>query len=852
MWNSRCGRSLATWIGTTVLAGAIGTLPAAAAPRAVAANPDSTRDVAAPRSIGELVAGLERRDGLLSAYLDRTGGRVLLALRPSGRDGALGRFLYQAYLRGGLGSAPVGLDRSAAAETQLIALHRAGKNVYAEFENVAFRAERGNDAERAAVRESFAPSLVWSGAVLAEDADGTVLVDLSSFLTRDAVGVTDALAASKQGDFRLDAALTYPDVGETLAFPDNLEFEAHQTYASDKPGSEVRGIVPDAHLITLIAHHSLIKLPEPGFVPRPADPRSGPIASTVADYATPLGAPSVFRLAHRFRLEKTDPAAARSRVVKPIVFYVDRAAPEPVRSALLEGARWWSEAFEAAGFIDAFRVEVLPEGISPLDARYSVINWVHRQTRGWSYGTGVIDPRTGEVVKGAVLLGSLRVRQDRLIFEGLAGTGQTGKGGPNDPIAVSLARLRQLSVHETGHALGLEHNFAGSTYDDRASVMDYPAPRVRIVDGRLDFADAYKVGIGSWDRFAIRWLYDQAPSSQDQAAELERIIRDGYAHGQRFVADEDARPTGSSHARGALWDDGAEPVTELRHVLAVREVALSHFGLGNLPAGAPLADLRRVIVPVYLFHRYQVDAVSKEVGGADFSYAINGDGLTASVAVPGAEQRRALGALLDCLEPVVLDLPDALLPLLSAGSPNPRDRQYEIEVFGDTLAPAFRLETAAAAAADVVFRDLLEPSRLNRVLAQGGHAGDLRLPELLATTIQRVYADGPAGGHAAALKRTVRARLVAQLAASIADRALSPTAAAVIQDALADLGRQLKAATRGDAEDLAQARYYAELLLNPAPDRFKALVERDAGHAPPPPGMPIGGGEDDWFAGRAW
>lgn len=852
MWNRNFGRSLAVLAGMASIAVGLSLPTALAGSRTSGSDAEAAKEAGAPRTIRELVAGFERRDGLLTAYLDRKGGRVLLALRPAGGDGELGRFLYQAYLRSGLGSAPVGLDRSVAAETQLMAVRRAGKNVYVEFENTAFRAGRGSAAERAAVRESFAPSLVWSGAVLAEDADGTVLVDLSSFLTRDAVGVGDALTGAKQGDFRLDAGLTYPDVGETQAFPENLEFEAHQTFASDKPGSEVRDIVPDAHLVTLVAHHSLIKLPEPGFAPRPADPRTGPIANVVADYATPLGAPSVYRLAHRFRLQKTDPAAARSPVVKPIVFYVDRAAPEPVRSALLEGARWWAEAFDAAGFIDAFRVEVLPEGVSPLDARYSVINWVHRQTRGWSYGMGILDPRTGEVVKGAVLLGSLRVRQDRLIFEALVGAGQTGKGGPNDPIEVSLARLRQLAVHETGHALGLEHNFAGSSYDDRASVMDYPAPRVRIVDGRLDFADAYKAGIGSWDRFAIRWLYDEAPPGQDQAATLERIIRDGYARGQRFVADEDARPTGSSNARGALWDDGAEPVAELRHVLAVRELALRRFGLGNLPAGAPLADLRRVIVPVYLFHRYEVDAVSKQIGGADFSYAVNGDGLTASVPVPGTEQRRALAALLDTLEPAVLDLPDALLALLSAGSPNPRDRQYEIEVFGDTRSPAFRLESAAAAAADVVFRDLLEPSRLNRVLAQGGHAGDLRLPELLATTIQRVYADGPGAGHAAAVKRTLRARLVTQLAISMTDKALSPTAAAVIEGALTDLGRQLKVVTHGEAEDLAQAHYYADILLSPAVDRFKGLAERDAGHPAPPPGMPIGGGEDDWFAGAAW
>ncbi len=820
----------------------------AKAPPPAAAAPAPAPAPAKPKSIADATAGLQRLDGLLPVYVDKAGGRVLLSLPAPDAQGLSGRYLYQTYLRAGLGSTPVGLDRSQPGDTQVLVFRRAGKKVLAEFENYGFRADHGSADEKQAVRDSFPISTVWQGDVAAEGPDGRILIDISSFLTRDALNISAAMKRAQQGGFKLDDKLSWPDTNEVHAFPENLEFEASQTFVSDDAGGEVRGIVPDARDMTLAIHHSLIKLPDPGYTPRLFDPRVGTFTQVVTDYSAPLGQPLVYRLANRFRLEKVDPTAAKSRVKKPIVFYVDRAAPEPVRSALREGAQWWSQAFEAAGFIDAFRVEILPDGVSPLDARYNVINWVHRQTRGWSYGQGIIDPRTGEIVKGSVLLGSQRIRQDKIIFEGLEGADLTGKGGPNDPIDISLRRLRQLAVHESGHAIGLAHNMGASTYADRASVMDYPPPRVKITaDGKLDFSDAYAVGVGAWDRFAITWLYSETPPGQNERARLNALVADAQAQGLRFVADEDSRPIASGHPLGALWDDGSDSIAELDHVLKVRRIALGDFGLRNLPDGASMADLKRVIVPIYLFHRYQVDAAVKHVGGIDFGYGVKGDGHEAAKPDDAATQRRALAMLMRTVEPAELDLPDGLVALLSAAQSGDTDKQWTSELFDSGLGPVFDLPTAAETAADITFTDLFAAPRLNRVADLSSRdPGQLGVSEVLDTVIAKVFT--PAAGETprqAELRRRIETRLVWVLASTLDDKSLSPTVAARIRQSLVGLGKRLQAA-KGDGADAAQAHYLADLLLDHNDDRLRALAAANVKHpVTTPMGMPIG--EDCWF-----
>jgi len=666
------------------------------------------------------------------------------------------------------------------------------------------------------------------------------------YLNRVSRGLTGLRAEIEVASLELGDQIEAQYLPVTGVFPDNLEFETRQTFTADDPGSEVNGIAPDGRAVTFGVHHSFIRLPAPGFVPRPQDPRTGTSAQVLfADYATRLDQPIVQRLARRFRLEKTDPTAVRSRVKKPIVYYVDRGAPEPIRTALIEGGQWWAKAFEEAGYIDAFRVESLPEGVDPMDARYNVVNWIHRQTRGWSTGTTVVDPRTGEIVRGVVQLGSLRVRQDRLIFEGLVGADKTGKGGPDDPLNVSLARIRQLSVHEIGHTLGLAHNFAGSTYD-RASVMDYPAPLVRIEGDRLDLSDAYAKGVGAWDRFAINWLYSQGAPGSDEAARLDRLARDAQANGLRFVTDGDSRSAAAGQPYGALWDNGPDAVAELEHVLAVRKIALSKFGLVNLPSGAPAADLKRVLAPIYLFHRYQVDATAKLVGGVDFTYAAEGDGREASKIVPPARQAAAIDALLRTLAPVALDLSDKTLDVLTSGQSQGADKANDVETFGQ--GPVFDLPATADVAADLVWGDLFAPARLNRLMeakrrdpAQPGVEG------LLDKALAFAAFDGKATGRQAELARRVRQRMVVNLANALGDKDLSPTAAAVIRARLADWGKGLKAVTASDAADRAQARALAGVVTDESGDRLAGLIEEGKAKIVIPPGPPIG--EDDWFGG---
>lgn len=804
---------------------------------------DNTQETAASKDVwvDESVKDFVRKDGFLPLFADEKGGKVYAVFPPADDEGVALRAIYAAGLTSGLGSNPVGLDRGLFDSGSLIAFRRAGNKLIAEQENWNYRASSDNALERRAVRESFARSFLWAGEVSATGPNGESLVDISGFLTRDSLGVIAALRDHPHGgSFSVAADRTFPDPANALAFPDNVEFDAYLTLTSDKPGREVAATAADGRAVTMVLHHSLVRLPDDGYRPRPYDVRSGAIDIPYYDFSAPLAEPLQRAVARRFRLERVDPAAAKGPVKKPIVFYVDRGAPPQIRDALIEGASWWADAFDAAGFENAFRVEPLPEGAHPRDIRYNVISWTHRQTRGWSYGGGVSDPRTGEMIKGSVILGSQRVRQDRMIIEGLVGAQNSGKGGPNDPVEIALARIRQLSAHEVAHALGFTHNFAASS-NGRASVSDYPAPLVTVAaDGTLDLSDAYAQGIGDWDKVAATWLYAQFAPDTDEAAALDKILADAYASGLRYIADSEARDVGTGHPYASVWDNGADPVAALAETMAVRAVALKNFGPNVIAAGRPLSALREVLAPIYLYHRYQVDAAAKLVGGYEFSYKTRGDALPGGAVVPAEAQRAALAALVETLDPAALALPASLLDQLTPAMGGFGGAGGG-EVFASDTQPMFDLISAADAAVTVTLNALLHPARAARLVEQRRRdPAALGFAEVLNAVDSKVFASTAAPGGLE-LANAAQTRFVSALIELSLNENAAPAVRALSDAKLRAIANRLGPSLFGAAparehNAWLQARIEAHL------NRPAAPAAQAAPAAEVPPGPPIGGG----------
>lgn len=775
------------------------------------------------------VRGYEKIEGLFDLYRDVENGRVLLAV-----DALETPVLMLVSLPQGLGSNDVGLDRGEFGRPRLVEFRRAGGRLLLVELNTRYLAS-GEPRERSAATESFAESVLWAADIVAAPGkdERVWLIDPGTLLLADRHGIAQRLTATKQGNYTVDDKRSYVLAAQSRSFPDNTDLEAVLTFQGPGEGEWVREVAMDSQSVSLRQRVAFVRRPPPGFEPRRYHPASGGFSIGHFDYSQPLGASLEVRYQPRFRLEKTEPNAAASPVGKPIVFYVDRAAPEPVRSALLEGANWWRTAFEKAGFKDAYRAEIMPPDMDPHDVRYSTVQWVHRATRGWSYGMGMIDPATGEIIKGGVTLGSQRVRQDILIFESLLAP--HGSDGDAKQLAeqLALARLKQLAAHEVGHALGFAHNFAASRHGN-GSVMDYPHPALSVsAADEITLTQAYGSGVGPWDEFIVKHAYGQFPGEDEQAALAalrQQIARAGF----EYVSDEDARAPGSAHPGALLWDFGGSTAETFDVLMRARRVALNRFSVSVLPRGRQLGELEARLVPVYLLHRYQVEAMARQVGGATYRYGWAGETEPGSTPVPAAEQRKALHRLLDTLSAEELALPRKVLDVLTPpGNDYSRNREY----FATRTGQLFDAFSAVEAAAASTLQYLFDPARLNRLAWQ--HASEGTLPgvrEVLDQTFQRTWLRGsidpliPAGR---AVQLAANWVVIDGLLHTLESGQLHPAVEAEVRAQMQRLQRMLaengKRAVPGASE---AADYLGRYLADPASVRRRPLP-------PIPPGAPI-------------
>ncbi|MCW5516626.1 zinc-dependent metalloprotease [Muriicola sp. Z0-33] len=653
----------------------------------------------------------QKFNGFFNFYYDDSADKIYLEVTDLNTE-----FLYVYSLSSGIGSNDIGLDRGQLGNEQVVYFKKSGSKLLLIQPNMQFRALTDNVLERRSVEQAFAKSVLW-GFKIEEEKNGKYIIDITDFLMQDAHGVARSLKLAKEGSYTLDKSKSALALERTRGFPKNLEFDVTLTFKGEPKGDLIRSVAPNPGLVTVAQHHSFIALPDDNYKKRVFDPRCGSYPFSYYDYATPVESPILKRFITRHRLEKKQPEASMSEAVEPIIYYLDNGTPEPVRSALLDGGRWWNEAFEAIGFKNAFQLKILPDDADPLDVRYNVIQWVHRSTRGWSYGSSITDPRTGEIIKGHVSLGSLRIRQDFLIAQALMNKPFAERDDNHEAMLnLALARIRQLSAHEIGHTLGFAHNFAAST-NNRASVMDYPHPQFSLNNGEIDFSNAYDTGIGAWDKVTVAYSYSQFAEEAVERDALNVILDNAKNAGLRYISDQDARPMGGAHVLAHLWDNGKSASDELSEVLEIRKVAIDNFSIDNIRSNEPNSVLEDVFAPLYFFHRYQTEAVAKVIGGLNYNYTVKGDGQTTVQVVERTMQENALKSILTTLDAQHLAIPREKLSLFP-----PRAIGYEKtrESFKGKTGVSFDALSAAETAADMTLTLLLHPERASRLIQQTG------------------------------------------------------------------------------------------------------------------------------------
>jgi hypothetical protein len=821
-------------------------LSAIAAAQTPAATPTPT--------IETKTTGMKHLAGFVSLDWDAKAGKLYLEVPHLDEAGRSTDILFTNSLPYGTGSNDLGLDRGQTDEGLVVRFERVGPKVFLVEPNQQFRSGSADPAEILAVTQSFPESILFGFTVAAENADGATLVDATDFFVRDVHNITENLTREKQGTYKLDPSRSAIALDATKAFPQNTEVEAILTFATDgtPKGQFVGNVTPDPHAMTLRERSSFVELPplDGKFIPRRFNPRAGFFPFEYRDYTAPLGDELSKRFIERHRLIKRDPSCTKScEAITPIQYYVDRGAPEPIRTALLEGARWWDAAFQGAGWApNTFRVDILPAGADPMDVRYNIIQWVHRYTRGWSYGAAVTDPRTGEILKGNVTLGSLRGRQDYLIAEALLAPYGKPLAGSDPMLAMVLARIRQLSAHETGHTLGLAHNFAASSVAQSDSVMDYPHPNATLdANGNIDLSHAYAVNIGAWDKVSIDYGYrefDRNKKPAEDEAALNKILTDADKAGQIFITDEDARPFSGAHPHAHLWDNGTDPTAELNRILNVREAALKNFGEKNIKPGMPMSQLADTLVPLYLLHRYQTEATIKLIGGLDYRYNSRGDGQPGPAIVGLKQQDAALDAVLKTLTPETLTLPESILKVLPpVAFGYPRTQESLPSETGLTFDPV----AAAESAADLTLQVLFDPARASRLLqfhmrdtVDGSKGPSLRV---MMEKVSKTTAERPESGHSISseVERAVEFRGLEWMLGLAVNPAASTQARAIARYHVEDLLHQWTSTL--PPTDSAEAIHRSAMIdrindFNRAPEKFMPGKPIDA-----PPGMPIGDDE---------
>ena len=776
-------------------------------------------------TIEEKTNGLKKLDGYFNYWWDENTGKLWLEVNRLDTE-----FLYCTSMPAALGSNDIGLDRALPGDDRVVKFYKVGRKVLLIQPNYAYRAVSNDAAEKRAVEQSFAQSALWGFTVEAES-NGAVLIDATDFLLRDAMKVSNTIRRSRQGNYQLDKSRSVMYLPRCKNFPFNTELEVTLTFTNNdgEVGNYVQSVTPSTEAITLRIHHSFVQLPDADYKPRTFDIRSSFISTSYYDYATPVSEPIEKYYAVRHRLQKKDPLAAISDPVKPIVYYLDNGTPEPIRSALLKGASWWNQAFEAAGYKNAFIVKVLPDSADPMDIRYNMINLVHRSTRGWSYGNSVVDPRTGEIIKGQVTLGSLRVRQDYLIFSGLLAPYENGLPANDEMLKAALARLSQLAAHEVGHTIGLMHNYA-SSINNRASVMDYPHPLVRLnAKGEMDFTNVYDDKIGEWDKISITWGYQDFPPGINEQKALNTILTEATKKGLQFISDRDARAPGGLHPQAHLWDNGNNAVDELKEVLRVRAKALQNFGEKNIRPGMPMALLEDALVPVYFYHRYQLEAVTKLVGGMYYTYALRGDGQVVTKMLSKAEQLSALNAVVDCIDPKLLMIPDNIAALIP---PRPAGYNDSRELFRNRTGLSFDVLSPAETGADVPFSFLFNSERLNRMQQQQMNGG-LGVDEMIAVLINQTWKALRRNGMEALIQQQTEQVLLTYLLAASVDDKNSYGVRSVLQKQLSDLKKYIELQIKINSSLSGHYQLALERMRNPKD--AKPTIHKEI-----PPGAPIG------------